>query len=133
MAAQKADIAVISENRYNDFKIADAKPYADAVSNMVTLDNQAESVINLHKDSVKNHFEILSSITDTLKCEDDPFIEHFQTPPVLEILCDEDGKFADSVDKFIQAIADCEAIVAKESLLFSPFSMFILSERFRCF
>ena len=116
MAAQKADIAVISENRYNDFKIVDAKPYADAVAGMKALDNQAESVINLHKESVKNHFEILSSITDTLKCEDDPFIEHFQTPPVLEILCEEDGEFADSLDKFIQAIADNEAIVSKESI-----------------
>ena len=116
MAAQKADIAVISENRYNDFKIVDAKPYADAVAGMKALDNQAESVINLHKDSVKYHYEILSSITDTLKCEDDPFIEHFQTPPVLEILCEEDGEFADSLDKFIDAIADSEAIVSKESI-----------------
>ena len=116
MAAQKADVAVISENRYNDFKITDAKPYADAVAGMKAADGQAESVINLHKESVKNHFEILSSITDTLKCEDDPFIEHFQTPPVLEILCEEDGEFADSLDKFIAAIADNEAIVAKESI-----------------
>lgn len=116
MAAQNADIAVISENRYNDFKIADAKPYADAVSNMKALDTQAESVIDLHKESVKNHFEILSSITDTLECEDDPFIEHFQTPPILEILCEEDGEFADSVDEFIKAIADSEALIAKESI-----------------
>ena len=42
--------------------------------------------------------------------------EHFQTPPVLEILCEEDGEFADSVDKFIQAIADSEALIAKESI-----------------
>ena len=34
MAAQKADIEVISKNRYNSFKISDAKPYADAVSKM---------------------------------------------------------------------------------------------------
>ena len=116
MAAQKADVAVISENRYKNFKIVDAKPYADAVSNMTVFDGQVESVINLHKESVKNHFEILSSIADTLKCEDDPFIEYFQTPPVLEILCDEDGEFANSVDKFIQAIADSEAIVSKEAI-----------------
>lgn len=56
MAAQKADVSVVSKNRYNDFKIVDAKPYADAVSNMKALDNQAESVINLHKESVKNHY-----------------------------------------------------------------------------
>ena len=116
MAAQKADIGVISENRYNDFKIKDAKPYADAVSNMKAIDGQAESVIDLHKNSVKYHYEILSSITDTIRCEDDPFIEHFQTPPVLEILYEEDGDFAESLDKFIQAIADNEAIISKESI-----------------
>ena len=80
MAAQKADIEVISKNRYNSFKISDAKPYADAVSKMKALDIQAESVINLHKKSVESHFDVLSSITDTIVSEDDPFIEHFQTP-----------------------------------------------------
>ena len=39
-----------------------------------------------------------------------------QTPPILEILCEEDGEFADSVDKFIQKIADSEALIAKESI-----------------
>lgn len=116
MAAQKADVTVISENRYNDFKIADAKPYADAVANMTVLDGQAETVINLHKNSVKTHFETLSSLTETVRPEDDPFVEHYQTPPILEILCEEDGAFADSVNKFIQAIADNEALVAKESI-----------------
>ena len=33
VAALQADIDVISKNRYNDFKIVDAKPYADAVAN----------------------------------------------------------------------------------------------------
>ena len=116
MAAQKADIEVISKNRYNSFKISDAKPYADAVSKMKALDIQAESVINLHKKSVESHFDVLSSITDTIVSEDDPFIEHFQTPPVLEILCEEDGKFADSIDKFVQVIEDCEALIARESI-----------------
>lgn len=116
MAAQRADVEVISEKRYDDFKIADAKPYADAVSKMKPLDNQAKSVFDLHMDSVKTHFDVLSSITDTIIPEDDPFIEHYQTPPVFEILCEEDGDFADSVDKFAAAIKDCEAFVAKESI-----------------
>ncbi|AMK15414.1 hypothetical protein YLM1_0857 [Methanobrevibacter olleyae] len=116
MAALKADIGVISEKRYDDFKITDAKPYADAVAEMTCLDNQAESVINLHKKSVASHYKVLSSIADTIIPEDDPFIEHFQTPPVLEILCEEDGDFADSLDVFIKSIADNEALVAKESI-----------------
>ena len=76
MAAQRADVEVISENRYNDFKVTDAKPYADAVANMKALDNQAESVINLHKKSVESHYKVLTSVTETIRPEDDPFIEH---------------------------------------------------------
>ena len=116
VAAIKADIDVISENRYNDFKIVDAKPYADAVAGMTCADGQAESVIDLHKKSVESHYKVLTSVTETIRPEDDPFIEHYQTPPVLEILCEEDGDFADSMDVFIKAIADSEALVAKESI-----------------
>ncbi|ALT68819.1 DUF2193 domain-containing protein [Methanobrevibacter millerae] len=116
MAAQRADVGVISENRYKDFKVTDAKAYADAVSNMKALDNQAESVIKLHKNSVASHYKVLTSVTETIRPEDDPFIEHYQTPPVLEILCEEDGEFADSVDKFIDAIADNEALISRESI-----------------
>ena len=106
VAALQADIGVISENRYNDFKIVDAKPYADAVAGMTCADGQAKSVIDLHKKSVESHYKVLTSVTETIRPEDDPFIEHYQTPPVLEILCEEDGEFADSLDAFIKAIAD---------------------------
>jgi len=116
MKAQRADVETIYEKRYTDFKVVDAEPYAKAVEGMTVLDNQAESVINMHKNSVKTHFKVLSSLTDTVRPEDDPFVEHYQTPPVLEILCEEDGDFADSVDKFVQAIADAEALISKESI-----------------
>ena len=116
VAALQADIGVISENRYNDFKIVDAKPYADAVAGMTCADGQAKSVIDLHKKSVESHYKVLTSVTETIRPEDDPFIEHYQTPPVLEILCEEDGEFADSMDVFIKAIADNEALIAKESI-----------------
>ncbi|WP_297979829.1 DUF2193 domain-containing protein [uncultured Methanobrevibacter sp.] len=116
VAAIKADIGVISENRYNDFKITDAKPYADAVAGMTCADGQAKSVIDLHKKSVESHYKVLTSVAETIRPEDDPFIEHYQTPPVLEILCEEDGEFADSLDVFIKAIADNEALIAKESI-----------------
>ena len=116
MAAQRADVDTIYKKRYTDFKVRDAKPYADAVAGMTALPTQAESVINLHKDSVKTHFKVLSSLCDTIRPEDDPMVEHYQTPPVLEILCEEDAEFAESVSKFADAIADNEALVAKESI-----------------
>ena len=42
VAALQADIDVISKNRYNDFKIVDAKPYADAVAGMTCADGQSD-------------------------------------------------------------------------------------------
>ena len=83
---------------------------------MTCADGQAESVIDLHKKSVESHYKVLTSVTETIRPEDDPFIEHYQTPPVLEILAEEDGEFADSLDVFIKAIADNEALIAKESI-----------------
>jgi len=48
--------------------------------------------------------------------EDDPFVEHYQTPVVLEILKSQDEAFAKSVDTFIRAIADAEALIGLEGV-----------------
>lgn len=114
ITAQKADVETIKKNRGKNFKISDGKAYADAVSQMTVGDGQSESVINLHKNSVKTHFNTLSKLTDTVKPEDDPFVEHYQTPAVLEILYEEDKSFNDSKDKFIEAIGNSESIIGRE-------------------
>lgn len=116
LAAQKADVSVIKEKRGGNFKIQDAKPYMDAASNMKPIGEQAQSVFDLHTNSVKTHFKMLNQLTDTVRPEDDPMVEHYQTPPVLEIVKEEDPDFSESVDKFVQSIADHEAIVGKESI-----------------
>ena len=116
LAAQKADVGVIKEKRGTKFKLSDAKPYVDAVNGMKPGDGQAKTVFDLHINSVNAHYDILSGLTDTVREEDDPFVEHYQTPPILEILYDEDSAFRDSTDKFIQALADNEALIGKESI-----------------
>ncbi|MDF1557489.1 MAG: DUF2193 domain-containing protein [ANME-2 cluster archaeon] len=116
LAAQKADVGVIKEKRGTKFKLSDAKPYVDAVNGMKPGDGQAKTVFDLHINSVNAHYDILSDLTDTVREEDDPFVEHYQTPPILEILYDEDSAFRDSTDKFIQALADNEALIGKESI-----------------
>ena len=88
MAAQRADVSVLQKKRGKAFKLSDAKPYLDAVNKMTVASGQSEAVINLHKASVKSHYETLSALTDYVRPEDDPFVEHYQTPVVLEILRD---------------------------------------------
>ncbi|MDK2895786.1 MAG: hypothetical protein PWQ98_1913 [Moorella sp. (in: firmicutes)] len=116
VAAQKADLAVIKEKRGGSFHITDAKPYVDAVNGMKAAEGQSPEVIRLHVDSVNAHYEILSQLTTTVRPEDDPFVEHYQTPAVLEILYELDPDFRKAMEQFIAAIAASEALIGREAV-----------------
>src|SRR5690606_38175160 len=116
MTAQRADVDTLKVKRGQKFVIEDTKPYVDAVKTMTAIGNQSQAVIDLHKNSVVSHYEILKGLTTTVRPEDDPFVEHYQTPVVLEILKEQDEAFAKSVDAFVQAIADTEARIGLEAV-----------------
>ena len=114
IAAQRADVETIKKNRGKDFKLKDSESYVKVANEMKATDNQSQSVFDLHIDSVNAHFNILSDLTDTVRSEDDPFVEHYQTPAILEILAEEDEKFENSLKTFVDTIGECEAIIGKE-------------------
>ena len=116
VAAQMADVGVFKEKRGKKFKITDAKPYVDAVKNMKAIEGQSQEVIDLHVESVKAHYEILKDLTDTIAPKDDPFVEHYQTPPILEILYEDDPEFRKATEKFIEQFKKDEALIARESM-----------------
>jgi hypothetical protein len=116
VGAAKSVLGVIREKRGGTFKIADAKPYVDAVQQMEPGDGQSNEVFDLHKESVDAHYDILMSLTDTIRPEDDPFVEHYQTPPILEILYDEDPDFKASMWKFIDAVADNKSLIGLDAV-----------------
>jgi len=115
MLAQRADVETIKKKRGQNFVISDAQPYLDAVSKMKPAAEQSNAVFQLHTGSVKAHFEIMKGLTKTIRPEDDPFVEHYQTPVILEILCKEDEKFAKSMATFVKEIKKSEALIGKES------------------
>ncbi len=115
LAALKADVTNIKAKRGTEFKITDAQPYVDAVNGMQAVEGELPEAIALHVDSVNAHYETLKSLTDTVRPEDDPFVEHYQTPPILEILYEEQPDFRASVEKFIDAIAKNRALVGREA------------------
>lgn len=114
MSAQRADLNAIKKNRGKKFKVTDTKAYLDVVNEMTVADGQSSSVIDLHVDSVNAHYTTLAGLTDTVIPEDDPFVEHYQTPAILEILYEEDEYFKKSVDKFIDAVEMSEALIGRE-------------------
>lgn len=116
VGATKSVYGVIREKRGGTFKFTDCKPYVDAVNKMKPEGGQSKEVFDLHVQSVNAHYDILVGLTDTIRPEDDPFIEHYQTPPILEILYEEDPAFKDSMWKFIDALAANKALIGLESV-----------------
>lgn len=116
VGATKAVFSVIKEKRGQSFKLTDCKPYVDAVNTMAAGEGQSKEVIDLHVQSVNAHYDILVGLTDTIRPEDDPFVEHYQTPPILEILCEGDAAFKDSMGKFIDAIGKNQALIGREAV-----------------
>ena len=116
VGAAKAVLGVIKKKRGGPFKIADCKPYVDAVNAMKPGDGQSKEIFDLHIQSVNAHYDILMGLTDTIRPEDDPFVEHYQTPPILEILYDEDPAFKKSMWKFIDAVAANKALIGREAV-----------------
>jgi hypothetical protein len=116
VGATKAVFGVNKANRGGTFKVTDAKPYVDAVNTMTVGGGQSKEVIDLHVKSVNAHFDVMTSLTDTVRPEDDPFVEHYQTPPILEIMYEEDPEFKASMWKFIDAIAANKALIGREAV-----------------
>ncbi|WP_324473694.1 DUF2193 family protein, partial [Methanospirillum sp.] len=55
MAAQRADVETVRKKRGQNFEVADAQPYLDAVQQMKPIEEQSAAVFALHTESVKAH------------------------------------------------------------------------------
>jgi len=115
MMAQRADVEAVKRKRGQSFVIEDTKAYLDVVNKMKAADGQSKAVIKLHVDSVNAHYETMKSLTKTIRPEDDPFVEHYQTPAILEILCEQDESFKKSLKAFIDAVGKSEALIGLEA------------------
>ena len=115
MAAQRADVETVKRKRGQSFEVEDAKAYLDVVNKMKAIEGQSKSVIALHVDSVNSHYEVMKSLTKTIRPEDDPFVEHYQTPAILEILCEQDESFKKSLKAFIDGVGRSEALIGLEA------------------
>ena len=85
VGAAEADLGVIGKKRGGPFVFTDAKPYVDAVNKMKPGEGQSKEIIDLHVQSVNAHYDILKeiSVNGTIRPEDDPCVEHYQTGPIL--------------------------------------------------
>jgi len=118
IAAQRADINVIKIKRGGIFKVEDSAPYVEATKKMEPVGDMKKEVIDLFKNAIVAHFEILKEIAraGTIRPEDDPFVEHYQTPVVLKILYELDPKFREAVEKFVAEIERRKDLIGREAV-----------------
>jgi hypothetical protein len=116
VGAAKAVLGVIQENRGGNFSMSQCQPYVDAVNKMAPGEGQSKEVIDLHVQSVNAHYEVLKGLTDFIRSEDDSFVEHYQTPPILEILYEEDPAFKASMWKFIDEVGKNKALIGRDAV-----------------
>ena len=109
-----ANIDMLKKHRGGRFIIKDLKPYVSVVETLMPSGTQEETVFELHKESVRQHYNILCDLTDTINYADEPYTEHIQTPALMEILYEKDTCFRAFVERFIKRIGESEAIISKE-------------------
>ena len=112
----KADLDILREHRGEKFLIKDVEPYVDVVDRLEPMGEQEGTVFSLHKDSVRNHYEILDELTKTITYKDEAYTEHFQTPALLEILYENDPEFREFAERFIREIENSKDIISKEGI-----------------
>ena len=118
VAAAEADLGVIRKKRGGPFVITDAKPYVNAVNGMKPGAGQSKEIFDLHVNSVNAQYDLFNKlcVNNTIRPEDDPFVEHYQTGPILELLYDMDPAFKKSMWKFLDAIAENKALIGREAI-----------------
>jgi hypothetical protein len=114
LALMHANIDMLKKHRGGKFLIKDLKPYVKVVETLTPSETQENTVYELHKESVRQHYNILCDLTDTIEYADEPYTEHIQTPALMEILYEKDPAFRTFVERFIKKIGDSEAIISRE-------------------
>ena len=110
----EADIEFLRKFRGKKFLVKDLRPYLDVVDSMEAGVGQEEVVFDLHKESVRQHYNILTELTDTIAYRDEPYTETIQGPALMELLYDRDPSFRKFVERFLSELDKSEAIISKE-------------------
>lgn len=113
-------VSQVKAKRGSSFKLDDWLPLIESKKKYEVLNGESKEIINLFKKSAEANFETIKSLTDTIRPEDEPWIENFQAPPILGILYELDPKFKKAIEKFIKKLDRSDRIV--ERMVFLRYS-----------
>ncbi len=111
---QEVAVRTIERHRHESFRISHAEEFANAVREIKVKEGQNESALNLYKNSVLSHYEILLELTDSITPFESAFLEWMQTPVVVEILFELDPSFREAVETFAKAVDESDDVLSLE-------------------
>ncbi len=115
IAAQKASVRCIKDNRYSDFLLEHALPFVEAVRDIRVHPDQSKEAMDLYQQSVLIHYDVLTSLTKTVSPLDCAFLEWQQTPITLDVMYDLDPDFRQAVSEFVDVIEESDDIIGVEA------------------
>ena len=119
-SVHNAIISTIRRFRYTKFCVRHWSELLDAKRRVSACFGQNELVIDTFKLSAELHFSIISSLTDTIECRDEPLTETLQAPVIVELIRNYDDKIDSDTKKFTIALEEhwrrLEAIVLSRCL-----------------
>lgn len=101
---QKIVISTVKKNRGGTFNVNHWVPILEEKKRMKPKDYQSREVIELYKKASRLHFDIISSMTQTVIPDDEPWTENIQAPPVVELLYGLDPGFRKDIEKFVDCL-----------------------------
>jgi hypothetical protein len=111
IAIQNMIVNTVSENRGGRFHLGLWKPMYDIKENVTVFEGESSEVIKLYEICGKLHQDIIRSLTQSIRPEDEPWTENFQVPPILEIFYEIDPAFRKAVEKFVDKLMESDHLV----------------------
>ena len=116
LCIQKTWVETVEKKRAARFKIKDWIPMLRIKEDVAPERDQSKIVFDLYSTSAKAGYEVLSGLTDYVRPEDEPWLEHYQTTAVFEILYEHDRNFKKAAVKIAEVIDKSSNLIMEEAI-----------------
>jgi hypothetical protein len=116
LSIQKAWVDTVKKERGGRFKVSDWQPMLHVKERFVPCGKQSKDIFDLYSVSAKAAYDVISSLTDYVRPEDEPWLEHYQTTAVFEILYEFDRDFKRASLEVAEAVGKSTDLITEEVL-----------------
>jgi hypothetical protein len=120
VSLQRVWVEKVKEKRGRRFSTGDWRGMLEAKNRLVPCEKQLREVFDAYVVSANAGYEVVSSLTNYVCPEDEPWLEHYQTVAVFEVLYEFDREFRRASLEVAKAVDRAGDLIEKEA--FARFS-----------